>query len=343
MCRVRVNFHAGLIRVRARGKMPLECGSTWRKVRDMLKNDNKINELQSLVVTAMICVGALFLGTGIYFGVREIEQPRLATQLPGFRGGNDLVIARVNGQEIRLSDVVMARSELPPEAAGLPDALVLEAVINELIDRRLFAEAGWKAGLTRDGVMQGRLRFEQEKLLRDQYIAGMIETTISERDIKQLYEARYLDEDRLREAHLWQILVRTREEAEEVLQRYQNGDLFDDLARQYSLDSFAVVGGDMGYQSVDALLPEVSDRAFSMAENEVSLPFTSRFGWHVIWLEDVRFRKPPALITVHNELKHELIEDALYRDLAKLRAGARIERVELPHKAELDRALVASQ
>lgn len=319
------------------------CQWAWRKIRDMLKKDNKNNDLQGFIVTAMICVGALFLGTGIYFGVREIEEPRPATQLPGFQGGSDLVIARVNGVEIRLSDVVMARSELPPEAAGLPEALVLELIIDDLIDRRLFAEAGWKAGLTRDGVMQGRLRFEQEKLLRDQYVAGMIETTITEQDIKQHYAARYLDEDWLREAHLWQILVRTREEAEEVLHKFQSGESFEDLARQYSLDGFAVVGGDMGYQGANALLPEVSNRVFSMQEGEVSLPFTSRFGWHVVWLQDIRLRKPPALITVRNELKHELIEGAMYRDLAKLRAGARIERVELPGKVELDRALVASQ
>lgn len=309
----------------------------------MLKNANKINELYSLFTTAIICVGAIFLGIGIYFGIRDIEEPPLAAQLAGFQGGNDLVIALVNGHEIRLSDVVMARAELPPEAAGLPKALVLESVINDLIDRRLFAEAGWKAGLTRDGTMQGRFRFEQEKLLRDQYIAGMVETNITERDIKQRYAARYLDEDWLREAHLWQILVRTREQAEEVLQKISDGELFEDLARQHSLDGFAVGGGDMGYQSVDALLPEVSDRAFSMKEGEVSVPFTSRFGWHVIWLQDIRLRKPPALISVRNELKHELIEDAMYRDLAKLRAEARIERVDLPHKAELDRALVASQ
>lgn len=309
----------------------------------MSVKDSKINELYSLFTAVIICVGAVFLGIGIYFGIRQIEEPPLTAQLAGFKSNSDLVIAVVNGREIRLSDVVMARAELPPEAAGLPEALVLETVINDLIDRRLFAEAGWKAGLTRDDTVRGRFRFEQEKLLRDQYIAGMIETDITERDIKQLYATRYLNEDWLREAHLWQILVRTREEAEEVLQRISDGELFEDLARQYSLDGFAVNGGDMGYQSADALLPAVSDRAFSMQEGEVSIPFTSRFGWHVIWLQDLRLRKPPALISVRNELKHELIEDAMYRDLARLRAQARIERVELPHKVELDRALVASQ
>lgn len=314
-----------------------------RKIRNMLKDISEINRLQGAIVTVAICVGAVFLGVGLYFGIMEIEEPRSSTDLPGFRSGSDLAIAQVNGYEIRLSDVVMARADLPPEAAGLPDALVLEMVITDLIDRRLFAEAGWKAGLTRDSIMQGRFRFEQEKLLRDQYITGMIETNITERDIKRRYAERYLKDTWLREAHLWQILVRTREEAEEVLQKIEQGELFGDLARQYSLDGFAVIGGDMGYQSADSLLQEVSDRAFFMKEGDVSLPFASRFGWHIIWLEDIRQKKPPELITVRNELKQELIEEAMISDLTRLRAEADIKRVELPHMGELDRALVASQ
>lgn len=323
--------------------MPGDKGSAWRKVLEMLKDASKISNLQSTIVALAIMLGAVFFGTGIYSAVREIEEPRMTGELTGFQSGRDLVIALVNGYEIRLSDVVMARSDLPAAARGLPEAVILEMIIADLIDRRLFAEAGWKAGLTRDGVMQGRFRFEQEKLLRDQYIAGMIEANISERDIRRLYAERYLSETTLREAHLWQILVRTREEAEDVVRRLDEGALFEDLARQYSLDSFAVVGGNMGYQSAESLLDVVASKAFYLSEGTVSVPFKSRFGWHILLVQDVRLKSPPDLMTVRNELKLELVEKALFRDLEKLRAEADIRRVGLAHKAELDRALVASQ
>lgn len=314
-----------------------------REILNMLKDSSKISSLQSGVVALAVMLGAIFFGTGIYSAVREIEEPRITSDLPGFQSNRDRVIALVNGYEIRLSDVVMARAELPAAAKGLPQALVLETVINDLIDRRLFAEAGWKAGLTRDGVMRGRFRFEQDKLLRDQYIVGMIEASISERDIKRLYAERHLNEKALSEVHLWQILVRTREEAEDVLAQLKEGVLFEDLARQYSLDNSAVTGGDMGYQSAQTLLSEVAQRAFYMYEGTVSVPFKSRFGWHVIWVQDVRLKSPPELMTVRNELKRELVEAALLADIEKLRADASIQRVGLPHKPELDRALVASQ
>jgi peptidyl-prolyl cis-trans isomerase C len=309
----------------------------------MLKDVSKISNLQSAIVTLAVVTGALFFGTGIYFGVRELEEPRRHVDLPGFQSGQDVVIARVNGYEIRMSDVVMGRADLPPGAEGLPEAMILEIVINGLIDRRLFAEAGWKAGLGRDGIMRGRFRYEQDKILRDQYVAGMIETHVAERDIKRLYAERYLKETTLREAHLWQILVRSREEAEELVRELDAGALFADLARRHSLDGFAVVGGDMGYHSADTLLPEVADRVFYLEEGTVSLPFKSRFGWHLVWMKDLRLKTPPALMTVRNELRQELIEAAMLLDLDKLRAEAKIRRVGPSLEAELDRALVASQ
>lgn len=263
--------------------------------------------------------------------------------MPGFQGGKDLVIARVNGQEILLSDVVMARSELPPEAEGLPRALVLETVIKDLIDRRLLAEAGWKAGLTRDNAVQGRFRFQQEKLLRDHYIASMIEEKITERDIKQLYNKRYLNEAALREAHIWQILVRTRAEAIEVLGLVETGAPFGDLARQYSIDAFAVTGGDMGYLNVDSLLETVANHAFFMEEGAISRPFQSRFGWHILYVQDHRLREPPPLISVRNTLRQELLEAALLDELEHLRSTARIERVQPPLQGELDSAMIAAQ
>lgn len=309
----------------------------------MLKDASKISTLQSTIVALAIVAGALFFGTGIYFGVRELEEPRQQADLPGFQSGQDLVIARVNGYEIRMSDVVMGRADLPRGAESLPEAMILEMVINDLIDRRLFAEAGWKAGLSRDGIMRGRFRFEQDKLLRDQYVAGMIQINVTERDIKRLYAEHYLKETTLREAHLWQILVRSREEAEALIRELEAGALFADLARQHSLDGFAVVGGDMGYQSANTLLPEVADRVFYLEEGAVSLPFKSRFGWHLVWMKDLRLKSPPDLMTVRNELRQELIEEAMFRDLGKLRAEAKIQRVGPSLEAELDRALVASQ
>lgn len=309
----------------------------------MLKEDHKINNLQQMVGSVAIMFGAVVLCVGAYFGVQEAFRPKSDLAQVEFDSSKDLVVARVNGHEIRLSEVVMARAELPADTASLPDALVIETVINNLIERRLLAEAGWKAGLTRDEVIKGRIQFEQEKLLRDHYIASMMDEKITERDIKQLYNERYTNVAALQEVHLWQILVRTREEASAVLSGLESGIRFGDLARQYSIDAFAVFGGDMGYVSADSLLKDVADRVFFVEEGGVSEPFRSSFGWHVLYVEDHRLKNPPPLISVRNKLRQELLEAAMVQELERLRGSATIERVQPPLQAKLDSALIAAQ
>ena len=309
----------------------------------MLKEDHKINGLQQWLSSVAVMVGAFVLSVGAYFGVQEVAKPTPELSYQNVTSGRDLVVARVNGHDIHLSEVAMARAEIPEDMAGMPEALLLEAIINDLIERRLLAEAGWKAGLSHDEMIQNRIRFEEEKLLRDHYIASMVEEKITERDIKRLYAKRYLNPIALQEVHLWQILVRTREEANEVLLALENGAWFGDLARQYSIDGFAVRGGDMGYVSAESLVQDVAARAFLVEEGAVSPPFRSSFGWHILYVEDHREKTPPPLIAVRNTLRAELLEQAMLEELEHLRESADIERVSPPMEAKLDSALIAAQ
>lgn len=309
----------------------------------MLKEDHKINGLQQMISTVAIVGGALVICVGAWFGMAQVSEPGPEVELPGFAGKSDLVVARVNGHEIRLSDVVMARAELPQDAAGLPAPLVLETVINDLIERHLLAEAGWKAGLTRTDTIRGRIEFERDKLLRDHYVASLIEDRVSERDVRRLYKEQYLNVEARQEVRLWQILVRTPEEAEAVLAGLKEGRAFGDVARQFSIDGFAVVGGDMGYVSAENLLPEVAAKAFATEEGAISGPFSSSFGWHVLYVEDQRLKDPPPLIAVRDTLRRELLEKVMTEELDRLRKAAKIERVQPPLEVKLDRAMVAAQ
>lgn len=310
---------------------------------EMIKEDHKINGLQQSMGFVAIIVGALFISLGAYLGVLEAAKPKTDPNLAQVQGKKDLIVARVNGYEIRLSDVIMARQEMAPDDRNLPEPLVLETIINDLIDRRLFAEAGWKAGLTKDNTVQGRMQFEENKLLSDSYVASLVEEYVSERDIKQLYKERYLDPAALREVHLWQILVRSEEEAIEVIAALEEGAYFGDLARQYSNDAFAVKGGDMGYVSAEELLPAVAEVAFGLKEGAISGAFQSSFGWHVLYIQDRRMKEPVPLIAVRDALRKELLEQAMEHELQRLRERAKIERVQPPLQAKLDRAMIAAQ
>jgi len=71
--------------------------------------------------------------------------------------------------------------------------------------------------------------------------------------------------------------------AERLYQRIKGGENFADLARSFSEDpGSALNGGDLGWISPDVLVPEFRRVMNETPVNELSKPFKSPFGWHVL-------------------------------------------------------------
>jgi len=60
------------------------------------------------------------------------------------------------------------------------------------------------------------------------------------------------------------------------------GRLFEDVARQFSDDPSARVGGDLGTFGHGDMVPEFETVAFSLKPMEISQPIRTRFGYHII-------------------------------------------------------------
>lgn len=100
------------------------------------------------------------------------------------------------------------------------------------------------------------------------------------------------------QTHARHILVKTDalisdEEAETRLwaakERFANGEDFADLAQSMSQDrASAIKGGDLGWTSPGQFVPTFEAVMASLQPGEVSDPFESQFGWHIILVEDRR-------------------------------------------------------
>ncbi|MDW7774354.1 MAG: SurA N-terminal domain-containing protein [Desulfobulbaceae bacterium] len=76
--------------------------------------------------------------------------------------------------------------------------------------------------------------------------------------------------------------------AEEVLQFAREGRDFTELAREYSEDSSGPNGGDLGFLARGEMAPPVDQAVFQMQPGEISDVVETRFGYHIIKLEEVR-------------------------------------------------------
>ncbi len=99
-----------------------------------------------------------------------------------------------------------------------------------------------------------------------------------------------------------------RERLEELRERILAGEDFARLARLYSVDyNSGAEGGDIGWQSPGATVPEYEAVASRLEIGELSLPFRSQFGWHLVEVIDRRTVDETAQ-TRRNQIYSQLLE-----------------------------------
>jgi EpsD family peptidyl-prolyl cis-trans isomerase len=135
--------------------------------------------------------------------------------------------------------------------------------------------------------------------------------------------------DQVRVRH---ILVRTEEEAKDVLERGKK-ERFEALAKELSKDATtAANGGDLGYLRREQVFPAFAEAAFALKTGEVGGPVKTPFGYHIIKLVDRKKGKPFTFEQIKEQLRRRLIDERQnerYQEWIKgLEASAKITREE---------------
>lgn len=107
-----------------------------------------------------------------------------------------------------------------------------------------------------------------------------------EQDIKDYYEANK-EEFKLDQVEASHILVKTEQEAKQILADLKAGGDFATIAKEKSIDTgSAVNGGELGFFDRNTMVTEFSDVAFALKPGEISDPVKSEFGYHIIKVTD---------------------------------------------------------
>ncbi len=243
------------------------------------------------------------------------------------------VLAKVNGAEIRQSDVALAEEELGPSLAQMDPATKQENVLSFLIDMKIVAKAAEEKKIADREDFKTRLAFARNRLLMDSLLSVEGKAATTDETMKKVYEDAtklITGEQEVRARH---ILVETEDEAKQVEDELAKGADFAELAKKKSKDPGASDGGDLGFFTKDQMVPEFSAVAFALEPGKISEPVKSQFGWHVIKVEEKRNRQAPDFESVKAQIETYVARKAQADYVAKLRQTAKVERMDQPADA----------
>lgn len=156
----------------------------------------------------------------------------------------------------------------------------------------------------------------RKEYLINHYLSIKIENLQpSEEELQTLFNDLKMNES-VRASH---ILVKTEDEAKDVIDRLNKGEGFEELAKELSKDTAsAQKGGDLDYFEYTDMVQPFSEAAFSMEVGEISEPVQSEFGYHIIKVTDKKVdsaatleSKKSVLTEYYKSFKYEELLETL--------------------------------
>ena len=262
------------------------------------------------------------------FFTRLVMIAFIASVAPSAFAQNDPVVAKVNGTEIRQSDLNAAEEDigqnLPPRA---PEAK-RDYLLTYVTDMVILAKAAEAKKIGDSADFKRKLDIARNKLLMEGLLTAEAKSAVTDEAMKKVYAEATKQMGEEKEVHARHILVEKEDEAKAILADLKKGGDFVAIAKEKSKDPGSKeTGGDLGYFTKDQMVPEFADAAFKLDKGQLSDPIKTQFGWHVLKVEDKRNRPVPEFEKVKDQVETFVVRKAQADLVTKLRAEAKVEKI----------------
>ncbi len=234
----------------------------------------------------------------------------------------DMIVAKVNGTEITLGQMIALRATLPTQYLQLDDKTLFDGILDQLIQQNALAADA-------KPTKRDELTLENQRV---GYLAGKVLETaasgaITDEAVESAYHAKYAAAEPTKEYHAAHILVKTEDEAKAIKEELDKGGDFTTVAKEKSTGPSGPNGGDLGWFSAGMMVKPFEDAVMALKPGEISGPVQTEFGWHIIKLDEVRDAKAPTLDEARDELSGDLRQKAVEARVAEVTGAAKIEKM----------------
>ncbi|EAP81264.1 PPIC-type PPIASE domain protein [Sulfitobacter sp. NAS-14.1] len=215
----------------------------------------------------------------------------------------ETVVATVNGTDITIGSMIIARATLPEQYQQLPPEVLFKGILDQLVQQTALSQDF-------DGEVPKRIEMalenERRQLIAGEVIEKAMAQDVTEEELQAAYDEAYADAEPTEEFSASHILVETEEEAQAVKKELDEGADFAELAKEKSTGPSGPAGGTLGWFGPGMMVPAFETAVAALEVGAVSEPVETQFGWHVIKLDDKRQKEAPKLEDVKDELETQV-------------------------------------
>ncbi|MDD4725920.1 MAG: peptidylprolyl isomerase [Tissierellia bacterium] len=209
---------------------------------------------------------------------------------------NSLIAEKIMELEVEKLNIEITDAEMDAELAEMQDYYGGEEEFNTFLTY---------VGYSLDDIKNNiETSIKYEKIL-EPYIE------ITEKEMKEYFETNKALFNQTEQVKARHILVETKEQADEVKSKLNNGEDFAELAKEYSKDGSSEKGGDLGYFGRGEMVAPFEEAAFSMEVNEISEPVESQWGFHIIKVEDYKEAKEAVYEDYVEEVRNAIFQEKM--------------------------------
>jgi peptidyl-prolyl cis-trans isomerase C len=225
---------------------------------------------------------------------------------------DDQVLAKIGSRTVTEGDLKQMANAVPEKFRyyyQTPEGR--KQTLDYIVNIYALAAEAEKQGLDKTPDAEKLLAFTRNDLLARLLLDKMTKESPapSEADGKKYFEQNKAEFSTPESIKLHHILVENEKEAKDVLARLKKGEKFAEIATKISICPSKAKGGDLDWMPKGSLVPEIEEVAFKMKKGQIEGPVKSKFGYHILFLEDSK----PAEEASFDQVKEYIIEQLKYQ------------------------------
>ncbi|MBT8123305.1 MAG: peptidylprolyl isomerase [Gammaproteobacteria bacterium] len=265
------------------------------------------------MAVSLFCIGLLL-------GCKGEEAPKMS------------VASDDSGEYARVNDAVISNNDFAEFAKAKRESqpevtFTDKAITDEMIATEILRQEALNAGIgNRPKIIEQIKRQESNILINTLMTEKFADLKFTDEELKTEYD-RLIGLSDASEYKARHILLQTEDEAKVVIEELKGGANFEELAKAKSQGPSAPNGGDLGWFKAETMVPAFADAVGKMETGAYSTEgVNTRFGWHVILLEDKRTTEQPAFDDVKQNVQQSLTRKTIENYVDELEGKATITR-----------------